>query len=91
MPFFNATREIIGYVKHSDSSEVHEEPDMIGIESRKPPLTGEVFHDDFHHGNISVKEMRERKNCLFFILVSWFKILPIVAMIEVSLLKPFFS
>lgn len=29
--FVNATGEIIGYVKNSDSSEVHEEPDMIGI------------------------------------------------------------
>ena len=50
----NATVEIIGYLKHSNPSEVHEETDMIGIESRKPSLTGEVFHDDFHHGDISV-------------------------------------
>ena len=89
--FINAPGEIIGYVKHSNPSEVHEEPDMIGIESIKPSLTGEIFHDDFHHGDISVKEMRERKNFLFVILVSWFKIWLIVIMIVVSLFKPFFS
>ena len=64
--FIKASGEIIGYVKHSDPNEVHEEPDMIGIESRKPSLTGEVFHDDFHHGDIFVKEVGERKNHLFF-------------------------
>ena len=45
--FVNAAGEIIGYVKHSDSSEVHEESDMIGIESIKPPLIGEhIFQGD---------------------------------------------
>lgn len=34
---------------------------MIGIESRKPSLTSEVFHDYFQHGNISAKEVGERK------------------------------
>ena len=53
----NALVEIIRYMKHSNPSEVHEEPNMIGIESRKPSLTGEVFHDDFHHGDISIKEV----------------------------------
>ena len=58
---FNAAGEIVGYVKHSDSSELHEESDMIWIESRKPPFTGEVFHDYIHHRDISVKKMRERE------------------------------
>ena len=87
----NAPEEIIGYVKNSNSSEVHEELDMLGIESRKPSLIGEVFHDDFHHGDISVKEVGERKNCLFIILVPWFRICLIIIMIEVSLFKPYFS
>ena len=87
----NVVEEIVRYVKHSESSEVHEEPDMIRIESRKPPLTGEVFRNDFHHGDISVKEMKERENCLFIILVSWFKIWLIVSMINFSFLKPFLS
>ena len=87
----NVAEEKIGYVKHSDASEMHEKPDMIGIESRKPPLTGEVFHDDFHHGDIFVKEMGEMENGLFIILVSWFKIWFIVGMVKVSFLKPFFS
>ena len=64
---------------------------MIWIESRKPPLTSEVFHDYFHHKDILVKNMRERENGLFFILLSGFKIWFIVALIKVSLFKPFLS
>ena len=72
---------------------------MIGIESKKPSLTGEVFHDDFHHGDISVKEMRERKiwqgderqEKLSFFHPCMFKIWLTIAMIEVSLFKPFLS
>ena len=86
----NALVEIIRYMKHSNPSEVHEEPNMIGIESRKPSLTGEVFHDDFHHGDISVKEVGERKNHLLLILVPWFKIWLIIIMIQISLFKPSF-
>ena len=58
------------------------------MESRKPPLTGEVFHDYFHHRDISVKK-RERENGLFVNLISRFKIWFIVSMIKVSLFKPF--
>ena len=89
--FINALEEVIGYMKHSNPNEVHEESDMIGIEPRKPSLMGEVFHEDFHRGDISVKEVGERKICLFIILVPWFKICLIIIMIKVSLFKPSFS
>ena len=86
----NASVEIIRYMKHYDPSEVHEESYMIGIKSRKPSLTGEAFHDDFHHGDISVKEVGEGKNHLFVILIPWFKIWLITIMIQISLFEPSF-
>ena len=34
--------------------EMHQQSDMIGIDSRISPLTCEIFHDGFHKGGIAV-------------------------------------
>ena len=35
-------------MQHPGPSEVHEQSYVVGINYRKPTLTGEIFHDDFH-------------------------------------------
>jgi len=35
-------------VHHPYPGEMHEQPDVISIETREPSLTAEIFHDQLH-------------------------------------------
>lgn len=63
---------------------------MIGEKSREPTFTRKVSHDDFHHGSISLQEVRERKLPLYFILVPRFDVWLKVMLLQVFFLEPFF-
>jgi len=41
---------------------VHEQPNVIGIKARKPPLTTEILHDQFHERSILIPQKSEWKN-----------------------------
>ncbi|MCY6488261.1 hypothetical protein, partial [Actinobacillus pleuropneumoniae] len=47
---------------HSHPGEVHEQPDVIGIKARKPPLSTEILHDQSHEWGILVPQKSEWKN-----------------------------
>ena len=49
-------------VHHPHPGKVHEQPDVIGIKARKPPLTTEILHDQFHERGILITQKSEWKN-----------------------------
>jgi len=49
-------------VHHPHPSKVHEQPDVIGIKARKPPLTTEILHDQFNEWAILIPQKYEWKN-----------------------------
>jgi len=49
-------------VHHPHLGEVHEQPDVIGIKARKPPLTTEVLHDQFQERGILIPQKSEWNN-----------------------------
>jgi len=49
-------------VHHPHAGKVHEKPDVIGIKERKPPLTTEILHDQFHEQGIVIPQKYEWKN-----------------------------
>jgi len=49
-------------VHHPHLGKVHEQPDVIGIKVRKPPLTTEIFHDQFYERGILIPQTSEWKN-----------------------------
>lgn len=49
-------------VHHSHPGKVHEQPDVVGIKARKPPLTTEVFHNQFYERSILISQKSEWKN-----------------------------
>ena len=61
---------------------------MIGVQPGKSTLTCEIFHDDFHHGDILVFEKSERKKSLHFISIPRFDIRLIIVLIQVLGLVP---
>lgn len=67
---------------------MHEKPDVIGVQSRKFALTSEIFHDDFHHGDILVFKKFERKISFHLIYVLGFDIRLIIVFIQVLCLVP---
>ena len=40
---------------------MHQQPDMIGIKARKPPLATKVLHDQFHEQGILIFQKSEWK------------------------------
>ena len=53
----NTHVEVVGRMKHLDPSEMHEQSNMVGVESRVPSLTGKLFNDDPHQGCIPVQQV----------------------------------
>jgi len=49
-------------VHHPHPGKVHEKPDVIGIKARKPPLTTEILHGQFHERGILISQKSEWKN-----------------------------
>ena len=49
-------------VHHPHLGKVHEQPNVIGIKARKPPLTTEILHDQFHERDILISQKSEWKN-----------------------------
>jgi len=43
-------------VHHSHHGKVNEQRDVIGIKARKPPLTTEILHDQFHERSILISQ-----------------------------------
>ena len=48
-------------VHHPHPGKMLEQPDLIGIKARKPPLTTEVLHDQFHERGILIFQKSEWK------------------------------
>ena len=44
---------------------------MVGVEFRKPTLTGEVFHNDLHQRSIFFQQMRKGENGFVISLANW--------------------
>ena len=53
----NIPIKVVGKMKHLDPSEMHEQYNMVGVESKVPSLIGKVFHDDPHQGCIPVQQV----------------------------------
>ena len=49
-------------VHHRHLGEVHEQPDVIDIEARKPSLTTEILHDQSHEWGILIPQKPEWEN-----------------------------
>ena len=64
---------------------------MVGVESREPSFTRNLFHDDFHHGDIPIEEVRERNDPFYFIIVPWLDVWLIVMTFQVFFLEPLFT
>ena len=47
---------------HPHPGEVHEQPDVIGVEVGKPSLTTEILHDQPHERGILIPQKSEWKN-----------------------------
>ena len=78
-------------VHHPHPGEVHEQPDVIGIQSREPPLTAEVFHDQSHEWSILIFQISEVKNSCELTQESGLDVRLIVLPIHLLLLMPLFS
>ena len=70
---------------------MHENPNVIGVQSRKFSLTSEIFHDDFHHESILVFKEPERKKPFCFIYLPRFDVRLIIVFIQILCLVPFLS
>ena len=44
----------IGEIHHPHSSEMHQQSNMVSVQVRKPPFTGEIFDNELHEWSISV-------------------------------------
>ena len=78
-------------VHHPHPGKVHEQEDMIGIQSREPPLTAKVFHDQPHEWSILILQVSEGKYSCELIHESGFDVRLIVFPIHLLLLMPLFS
>lgn len=79
--FLNAHEQIISNIEHFDSCEVHEQSDMVGVESGKSAFTSELLHNDFHYGSMCIKKVDEREESFSLIFVLRLQIWLIILMI----------
>ena len=78
-------------VHHSHPSKVHEQPDVIGIKARKPPLATEVLHDQFHERGILIFQKSEWKNSREVAQTAIFDVRLIMMSLYLLLLVPLLS
>ena len=78
-------------VHHSYPRKVHEQADVIGIQSREPPLTAEVFHDQSYERSILIFQVSQGKDSGELIQESVFYVRLIVFPFHLRLLMPLFS
>ena len=78
-------------VHHLHPGKVHEKPDVIGIKAGKPPLTTEVFHDQFHERRILISQKSEWKNSRELAQIVDLNIGLIMMPLHLLLLMPLFS
>ena len=77
----NVPEKEIREVQHPHPGKMHEKPDVICVQPGESSLTSEIFHDDFHHGNILVFRKSERKQSLHLVSVLGFDIRLIIVFI----------
>ena len=78
-------------VHHLHPGKVHEQPDVIGIRVRKPPLTNEVLHDQFHERGILISQKFEWKNSHEVAQTAVFDVRLIMMPLHLLLLMPLLS
>ena len=76
---------------HPHPGEVHEQPDVIGIKARKPPLTTEVFHDQSHERSIIISQKSEWENSRELTQTTGLYVRLIKFPLHLHLLLPLFS
>ena len=75
-------------VHHPHPSKVHEQADVIGIQSREPPLTAEALHDQSHEQSIVIFQVSEGKDSYELIQESGFDVRLTVLPFHLLLLMP---
>ena len=78
-------------VHHPHPGKVHEQPDVIGIKARKPPLTTEVLHDQFHEHSILISQKSEQEDSCKLTQTTALNVRLIMMPIHLFLLMPLFS
>ena len=76
---------------HSHPGKLHEQPDVIGIKARKPPLTTEVLHDQFHERSILISQKSEWENSRELTQTTGLNVRLIMMPLRLLLLIPLFS
>jgi len=78
-------------VHHPHPGKVHEQPDVIGIKARKPPLTTEVLHDQFHERSILISQKSKWKNSSELAQTAGLNVRLIMMPLHPFLIMPLFS
>ena len=76
---------------HPYPGKMHEEPDVIGIKARKPPLTTEILHDQFHKRGILISQKYEWKNSGELVQIAGLNVRLIMMPLHLLSLMPLFS
>ena len=89
-PLYVPTNEIWD-VHHPYPGKVHEQPDVIGIQTREPPLTSEILHDQFHEWSIFIFQISEWKDSCELPQETGLNVRLIMLPIHLLFLVPLFS
>jgi len=77
-------------VHHPHPVKMHEQPDLIGIKARKPPLTTEILHDQFHEWGILISKKSESKNSGELVQIVGLNVRLIMMPLHLLLIMPLF-
>ena len=78
-------------VHHSHPGKVHEKPVVISIKARKPPLTTEILHDQFHEWSILIFQKSEWEDSCELPQASGLNVRLIMMSLYLLLLMPLLS